>query len=482
MSSSNIPPQSLEAEKAVLGGILLDHEAFFEIATLLNPESFYKPSHQKIYEALSQLKNKNEPTDLVTVTNFLKQEGVLEQVGGLSYISELTEHTPSSANILHHAQIVSEKKLIREVIKASQGIVANGYKQDFETASDYLSQSEASIFALSNDIKRGDMVKASELVESSMDALQILSQREGDGIIGVGSGFDELDEMSAGFKESEMIIIAARPSMGKTALLVNITLNALLKEKRSVAFFSIEMSKEQVALRMLSQITKIPLSNLRNGKLAEKSWDILMTKAGVLSGTSLFIDDTAPISPVEIRSKCRKLKAQGTLDMVVIDYLQLMGLNHKVENREREVSEISKQLKSLSKELKVPVIALAQLNRSVENRSDQRPLLSDLRESGSIEQDADLIMMLYRDEYYNKNSEEKGIAELIINKQRNGPTGKVKLGWIPEYGLFTNYIDQDNIPPDRPKGRPSQAPSSQTINSINFSPDISSYTNLADEV
>ena len=303
-------------------------------------------------------------------------------------------------------------------------------------------------------------------------------------IIGVGSGFNELDHMTAGFKEGEVIIVAARPSMGKTAFLVNLVVHALLREKKKVAFFSVEMSKEQMALRMLSLICRIPLSHLRVGKLSDKSWSVLITKASELSESKLFMDDTAPISPVEIRSKCRKLKAKGNLDMVVVDYLQLMSLNKRVENREREVSEISRQLKALSKELKVPVIALAQLNRSVESRTDQRPLLSDLRESGSIEQDADVIMMLYRDEYYNKDSDQKGVTELIVNKQRNGPVGTVKLRWVAEYGLFDNPIQEDlgPPPPTAQHGPPSYGPGpaeSLSEKTSHDTTDLSHLTNFA---
>ncbi len=475
-----LPPHSLEAEQAVLGGLLLETEAWDEVNSLLTPSSFYKPSHQKIYEILCFLKDKNEATDLVTTINLLQEKGFLEQIGGQTYLTELLDKTPSAANIVYHAKIVSEKKVIRNVIHISEKIIERAYKQDFEDVFDFLNDTEAEIFSISGEKKLQDMTSASQLMELSMDSLHRLSGQKGD-VIGIASGFNELDYMTAGFKESEMIIVAARPSMGKTAFLVNFTLHALLENKQSVAFFSVEMSKEQMAIRMLSQMTRIPLSHLRVGNLADKSWDILMKKASVLSEAKLFIDDTTPISPAEIRSKCRKLKSKNGLDMIVIDYLQLMILNKKVESREREVSEISRQLKALSKELKVPVIALAQLNRAVENRSDQRPQLSDLRESGSIEQDADLIMMLYRDEYYNRHSEHKGIAELIVNKQRNGPTGMVKLKWNPEYGLFSNYVGQESPPPiGGPDSRPYIDSPPSSDHGLERMPDLSQTKNFAD--
>ena len=472
-----LPPHSLEAEQAVLGGLLLEPEAWDDVSPLLAPESFYKPSHQKIYEVLYSLKNRNEATDLVTTVNLLREKDLLEQIGGQAYLTDLLDKTPSAANIAYHAKIVSEKKTLRRVIHVSQKIIERAYKQDFEDILDFLNDTEAHIFSISEDKKLETMTSASQLMELSMDSLHRLSERNED-IIGIASGFNELDHMTAGFKESEMIVVASRPSMGKTAFLVNLTMHALLQDKKSVAFFSVEMSKEQMALRMLSQMTRIPLGHLRVGKLADKSWDILMKKASILSEAKLFIDDTAPISPTEIRSKCRKLKSKNNLDMIVIDYLQLMNLNHKVENREREVSEISRQLKALSKELKVSVIALAQLNRSVESRSDKRPLLSDLRESGSIEQDADLIMMLYRDDYYNHQSEDKGTVELIVNKQRNGPIGTVKLKWNPEYGLFSNYMEPQPPSPSGP--RPYDTRPTHTKTSLEGMPDLSETKNFAE--
>lgn len=438
--TARIPPQNIEAEQSVLGGLLLEQAAWDEIADLISEDDFYKPSHRKIYAAIKELNKKNQPTDLVTVSNFLMEAHDLEAVGGPAYLSELIDTTPSASNISTYATIVHDKSLLRQVIHVTSNISERAYKQDFEDVPTFLDTLEAEVFAVSEKKETKGLVDSSELVKASLEKLEKLYAQQGE-VTGISSGYTEMDEMTAGFHSGELSIIAARPSMGKTAFSLNIALNAALREKKSVAYFSVEMAKEQVMIRLLAAEAKIKLGDLRIGQIDDKSWPKLINTAAAMSEAKIFIDDTAGISPFEIRAKARRLKARHGLDMIMIDYLQLMSLKQKVESREREVSEISKMLKAIAKELEVPVIALAQLNRGVEGRSDRRPMLSDLRESGSIEQDADIIMMLFREDYYDRdNPDIKGLAEVIIGKQRNGPTGAVKLRWHADYGVFKDYI------------------------------------------
>jgi len=445
-----IPPQNLEAEQSILGGLMLEQEAWDEISDILYEEDFYKPIHRKIFASIRELNKKGQPTDLVTVSNYLMETKELDLIGGPSYLAHLMDQTPSTANIISYAKIVSDKALVRKLITTSQDIIDQSYEQDFEDIRSFIDESEAKIYAISDkeNLNKG-LVEASELVKSSLQILEELYHNQAE-VTGVPSGFAELDDMTAGFQSGELTILAARPSMGKTAFSLNVALHAAMTEKKKVAYFSAEMAKEQMMIRLLSLASKVPLGNLRVGNIDDKAWPRLINKAAALSEASLFIDDTSGISPFEIRAKARRLKAKHGLDMIIVDYLQLMSLKQKVESREREVSEISKTLKAVAKELKVPVIALAQLNRSVEGRTDRRPMLSDLRESGSIEQDADIIMMLYREDYYDRdNPDIKGISEVIVGKQRNGPTGKVQLRWIAEYGIFAN-LEENRMGPNAP--------------------------------
>lgn len=453
---NRLPPQNLEAEKSILGGLMLDQEAWDEVSELIVEEDFYKPSHRKIYSAIRELHRREMPADLLTVSNLLMERGELESVGGAAALAEMSELTPSTANIASYAKIVHEKSLLRKVIQAGQEFVDKSYAQEFESMDSFLDTLEAKIFQLAENKVANGLTDASELVKLSLEKIESLyaSQMM---VTGVASGFSELDDLTAGFHPGELTILAARPSMGKTALSLNIALHAALNEKKKVAYFSVEMGKEQVMVRMLASTSKIRLSDLRVGKIDDRAWPRLINTAASLSETGLFIDDTSGISPFEIRAKARRMKAQHGLDMIMIDYLQLMSMKNRMESREREVSEISKLLKSIAKELQVPVIALAQLNRGVEGRSDRRPMLSDLRESGSIEQDADVIMMIYREDYYDRdNPEIKGVAEVIIGKQRNGPTDTVKLKWVPDYGLFENLVRGPESP--MPSGPPPQGP------------------------
>jgi replicative DNA helicase len=437
---NRLPPQNIDAERSILGGLMLEQEAWDEVSELLTEDDFYKPSHRKIFAAIRELHRREMPSDLVTVSNALMEKGELESLGGAAYLAEMIDQTPSTANIGSYAKIVRDKSLLRRVIQSSQEFVDKAYSQEFENMDAFLDAMEARVFQLAENKATSGLIDANELVKASMEKIEALFANQMM-VTGVPSGFTELDELTAGFHPGELIILAARPSMGKTALSLNIALHAALREKKKVAYFSVEMGKEQVMIRMLASAAKIRLGDLRVGRIDDQAWPRLINTAAAMSETGLFIDDTSGVSPFDIRAKVRRMKAKHGLDMIVIDYLQLMSMKQRYENREREVSEISKLLKSISKELQVPVIALAQLNRGVEGRSDRRPMLSDLRESGSIEQDADVIMMIYREDYYDRdNPEIKGIAEIIVGKQRNGPVDTVKLRWIPEYGIFDNLI------------------------------------------
>lgn len=452
---NRVPPQNIEAEKSILGGLMLEQEAWDEVSELLVEDDFYKPAHRKIYAAVRELHKREMPSDLVTVSNLLMEKGELESLGGAAYLAEMIDLTPSTANISSYAKIVQEKSLLRKVIQSSQEFIDKAYSQEYENVDGFLDSMEARVFQLAENKATSGLTDASELVKLSLEKIESLyaSQMM---VTGVASGFVDLDELTAGFHPGEMTIIAARPSMGKTAFSLNIALHAALKEKKKVAYFSVEMGKEQVMVRALASTARIGLGDLRVGKIDDQAWPRLINTAAAMSETGLFIDDTSGISPFDIRAKCRRMKAKHGLDMIMIDYLQLMSMKQKFDSREREVAEISKLLKSIAKELQVPVIALAQLNRGVEGRSDRRPMLSDLRESGSIEQDADVIMMIYREDYYDRdNPEIKGIAEIIIGKQRNGPTDTVKLRWKPEYGIFENLVRGPDAPmPDAPPPTP----------------------------
>ena len=438
---NRVPPQNLDAEKAILGGLMLECEAWGEVSEVIRSEDFYSPAHKKIYEVLAHLGSRGQPGDLVTVSEILMKQKELDSIGGPSYLLELLDATPSAVNILSYAKIVKEKSLLRRVIKASQGFVEKAFSQDFEDVDKFIDECESKMFLVAEQRATGGLVPSSDLVKTSLEKLQELYAMKGE-LTGLPSGFVELDNMSAGFQSGELTILAARPSMGKTALSLNILLHMAIRAKKKIAYFSVEMSKESVMLRLLANEAGIRLSEMRVGKITDKEWSQLITTAATISDCSIFIDDSSDLSPFDIRSKSRRMKSKYGLDMVIIDYLQLMTLKTKVESREREVSEMSRTLKAIAKELQIPILALAQLNRGVEGRSNRRPMLSDLRESGSIEQDADMIMMLYREEYYDRdNPEVKGGAEIIIGKQRNGPTGTIKLQWEPEFGRFSDNVE-----------------------------------------
>lgn len=452
MDHLKLPPQNIDAEQSVIGGIMLEQDAWDEICDVITEEDFYKPSHRKIFASIKTLKNQNNPTDLVTISNALMSADELDKIGGPAYLAELIDRTPSAANILSYAKIVKDKSMLRKIISKTSAISEKAFAEDFEDLPAFIDRIEQDIYAISDEGTTSNIMDSSELVKLSLEKLEELYANKGQ-ITGIPSGFYDFDEMTAGFHSAELSIIAARPSMGKTAYSVNIAMHAALREKKSVAYFSVEMGKEQLMIRMLAAEAQIPLSDMRVGSISDAHWPKLINTAAKISDAKIFIDDTAGLSPYELRAKARRLKARHGLDMIMVDYLQLMSLKTRVESREREVSEISKTLKAIAKELQVPVIALAQLNRSVEGRSDRRPMLSDLRESGSIEQDADIICMLFREDYYDRdNPDIKGLAEVIIGKQRNGPTGTVKLRWQPEYGLFKDVAQSMSDAPMPPSG------------------------------
>ncbi len=447
MLNALVPPQNLEAEQSVLGGLLLDPDCWHNISDIVTSSDFYKTTHGKIFEAIRRLHQNSQPVDIITVTNTLRDGGDLDTIGGAAYIAELINQTPTTAHIDTYAEIIKEKSLLRRTITSCNEIIQKAYSQDIESIESFLDQAESKIFNLAENKRSANLVSVGEIVKSSITRIEELYSQK-IAVTGISSGFSELDEMTSGFQPGDLIIIAARPSMGKTALSLNIAQHAALRDKKCVAYFSVEMSKEPMMMRILASESGINLSHLRVGHINDSQWPKLINTAAKVSEAQLFVDDTSGVSPFEIRARCRRLKARHGLDMIMVDYLQIMDLKQKVESRERAVSEISKNLKSIAKELQVPVIALAQLNRGVEGRSDRRPMLSDLRESGSIEQDADIIMMIYREGYYEReNPDAAAHAEVIVAKQRNGPTGIVKLLWDAQTGNFRNAVHNQMAPP-----------------------------------
>ncbi|MEB3750672.1 MULTISPECIES: replicative DNA helicase [Geobacillus] len=447
--SERIPPQSIEAEQAVLGAVFLDPTALTLASERLIPEDFYRVAHQKIFHAMLRVADKGEPVDLVTVTAELAASEQLEEVGGVSYLSELADSVPTAANVEYYARIVEEKSVLRRLIRTATSIAQDGYTREDEIDI-LLDEAERKIMEVSQRKHSGGFKTIRDILVQTYDNIEMLHNRNGD-ITGIPTGFTELDRMTSGFQRSDLIIVAARPSVGKTAFALNIAQNVATKTNENVAIFSLEMSAQQLVMRMLCAEGNINAQSLRTGKLTPEDWGKLTMAMGSLSNAGIYIDDTPSIRVSDIRAKCRRLKQESGLGMIVIDYLQLIqGSGRNRENRQQEVSEISRSLKALARELEVPIIALSQLSRSVEQRQDKRPMMSDIRESGSIEQDADIVAFLYRDDYYNKDSEHKNIIEIIIAKQRNGPVGTVQLAFIKEYNKFVNLerrFDEAHIPP-----------------------------------
>ncbi|AEP00515.1 replicative DNA helicase [Weizmannia coagulans] len=432
-----IPPQNIEAEQAVLGAIFLEPSAFITASEILTAEDFYRNAHQKIFQVFAKLNDAGKAVDLVTVAEELSATRQLEDAGGLSYLSELAASVPTAANIAYYAGIVAEKALLRRLIRTATHIAQEGYTRE-DDVDELLDEAERSIMEVAQRKNAGDFKHIKDVLVSTYDNIEMLHNRKGD-VTGIPTGFYELDRMTAGFQRNDLIIVAARPSVGKTAFALNIAQNVGTKTEENVAIFSLEMGAEQLVMRMLCAEGNIDAQRLRTGALTDEDWRKLTMAMGSLSNSGIYIDDTPGVRVTEIRSKCRRLKQEHGLGMVVIDYLQLIqGSARSRENRQQEVSEISRSLKALARELEVPVIALSQLSRGVEQRQDKRPMMSDIRESGSIEQDADIVAFLYREDYYEQDTENKNIIEIIIAKQRNGPVGTVQLAFIKEYNKFVN--------------------------------------------
>ncbi|MBW1853553.1 MAG: replicative DNA helicase [Deltaproteobacteria bacterium] len=445
ISNHKVPPQNIEAEQCVLGGVLLENEAISKVLETLVPDDFYREPHRKICHSMIDLFEKNEPIDLITLTNALKGKNLLDEVGGGVYLSSLADSITTAANIEYYAKIVKEKAILRGLINTATEIVTRGY-EDGGDVEDLLDQAEKNIFQISESKIKPSFYEIKNLLKESFKTIEKLYESK-EIVTGVPSGFEELDKLTSGFQPSDLVVIAGRPSMGKTAFSLNIAQYAAIEKKIPSALFSLEMSKEQLVLRMLCSEAKVDAHKLRGGFLGETDWPKLTRAAGILSEAPIFIDDTPALSVLEMRAKARRLMAEHELGLVIVDYLQLMrgrGLSGRgrpsSETREQEISDITRSLKALAKELNIPVIALSQLNRKVEERTDKRPHLADLRESGAIEQDADLITFIYRDEIYNRadDNPNKGIAEVIIGKQRNGPVGEIKLAFLDKYTTFEN--------------------------------------------
>ena len=435
-----VPPQSVEAEQAVLGGLMLDTSAFDRIADMIVDTDFYRRDHQLIYRAIRELAEKNRPFDAVTLGEWFESQGIAEQIAGGAYLIELASTTPSAANIKAYAEIVRDKAVLRQLIDVGTGIVNDGFQPEGRESAELLAQAEQQVFAIAEAGARGrqDFVPVRKALIEAFDVLQTRNANGG-GISGLSTGYTEFDEMTAGLQPTDLVILAARPAMGKTTLALNIAEAAALKSKKAVAVFSMEMSASQLALRLISSVGRVNATRLRTGQLEDEDWSRVSSAIQIMKDVKIFIDDTPALSPDVLRAKARRLKRENDLGLIVIDYLQLMAVPGNSENRATEISEISRSLKGLAKELNVPVVALSQLNRSLETRTDKRPVMADLRESGAIEQDADVIVFIYRDEYYNKDaSPDKGLAEIIIGKQRNGPTGSFKLKFFGEYTRFDN--------------------------------------------
>jgi len=436
LSSHKLPPQNLEAEQSILGGILIENEAINRVTEILDADDFYRDAHRKIFDALINLSERDEPADLITLTNELRKIDQLDVIGGASYLTSLIDSVPTAANIEYYAKIVKEKAILRKLIQTSTEIITQSY-EDRGDVEVFLDEAERAIFEISEKRVRPSFYSIRDIVKESFKTIERLFQKK-ELITGVPSGFKELDRMTAGFQPSDLIIIAGRPSMGKTAFCLNVLQYAAIENKIPVAIFSLEMSKEQLVIRMLCSEAHVEGTRLRTGFLHESDWPKLTIAAGNLSEAPIYIDDTAALSVLELRAKARRLKSDRGLGMLVIDYLQLMKGRSRVESRQQEISEISRSLKALAKELNVPVIAVSQLSRKTEERTGNRPQLSDLRESGAIEQDADLILFIYRDEVYNRSEDNpnRGKAEIIIGKQRNGPIGKIDLAFLDKFTTF----------------------------------------------
>lgn len=432
-----ILPHSIEAEQSVIGSMIMDRDAIVAAAEIVTETDFYSKQYGILFETMIELNDEGKPVDLVTLQDRLREKDVPAEVSSLEFVRDLITAVPTSANIKYYAEIVAEKSTLRKLIKLNEEIANTCYvgKESLEVI---LEDTEKRVFELVQKRNTGDYMPIRQIVMNAMDKIELASKNKG-AVTGLPTGFLDLDYKTAGFQPSDLILIAARPSMGKTAFVLNIAQYMAFNQNKTVAVFSLEMSKEQLVNRLFSLESKVDSQHIRTGSLSDNEWEKLIESAGVIGKSNLIIDDTPGISISELRSKCRKYKLEHNLSIIIIDYLQLMsGSGRSSDNRQQEISDISRSLKSLARELAVPVVALSQLSRAVEQRPDHRPMLSDLRESGAIEQDADVVMFIYRDDYYNKDTEQKNIAEIIIAKQRNGPIGTINLVWLPDYTKFAN--------------------------------------------
>ena len=429
-------PHSVEAEQSVIGSMIMDRDAIMTASEVITSEDFYQSQYGVLLDAMLELYNEGKPVDLVTLQERLREKDVPPEISSLEFAKDLLDAVPTSANVRHYATIVQEKSMLRKLIKVNEEIANTCYLAK-ERTEDILEETEKKIFDLLQYRSTGDFVPIKQVVLNALDKIEKASKNKGT-VTGIPTGFIDLDYKTSGFQPSDLILIAARPSMGKTAFVLNVAQNMAFKEGKTVAIFSLEMSKEQLVNRLFSLESKVDSQALRTGNLTDEDWAKLIEGAAVVGKSNLIIDDTPGISIAELRSKCRKFKLEHNLGIIIIDYLQLMSGGKRSESRQQEISEISRSLKAVARELNGPVVALSQLSRAVEQRPDHRPMLSDLRESGAIEQDADVVMFLYRDDYYNKDTDKKNIAEVIIAKQRNGPIGTVELVWLPNYTKFAN--------------------------------------------
>jgi replicative DNA helicase len=438
-----LPPHSVEAERSLLGGLMLDQRAWDQVADVVTAEDFYRSDHRAIFETIATLTELGRPPDAVTVSEQLDREARLETAGGIEYLARLVEETPSAANVRAYARIVRDHSMLRQLIQIGGDIAASAHESEGRTVAELVDRAEQRVFEIA---ERGSSTagfkQLKDILPGTIDRLDVLSHSDGD-ITGVSTGFAKMDEMTAGLQRGELIVIAGRPSMGKTTLAVNIAENAAIGHNVPTAIFSMEMSAEQLTFRMIGSIGRVNQGNLRRGRLSDEDWSRIDSAVSMMSSAPIFIDDGAGLSPTEVRARARRLKREHGLGLIVVDYLQLMQVSGTVENRATEISEISRSLKALAKELAVPVIALSQLNRGVEQRVDKKPVMSDLRESGAIEQDADVIVFIYREEVYDKETPRRGVADIIIGKQRNGPVGEFHLTFLGEYTKFENLVAED---------------------------------------
>jgi len=438
-----VPPHSDEAEQAVLGGLMLDNQAWERVADLISEQDFYRRGHQILFRGIASLTDRNQPYDVITLAEWLDQHDELDNIGGIAYLSALVDAIPTAVNIAAYAEIIRENAILRQLIEIGTEIAQSAYKTEGRSSQELLEQAEQRVFAIADagQKSRKGFQAIRDLMGAAVDRITELYERD-EPLTGLPTGFTDFDEKTSGLQKGDLLIVAGRPSMGKTTFAMNLAENAALATDKAVAVFSMEMPGEQLALRMMSSLGRIDQQRVRTGKLEDQDWSRLTSAVSMLSNAKIFIDDTPALSPTEVRSRCRRLARDHELGLVVIDYLQLMQVPGFKENRTAEISEISRSLKGLAKELDVPVIALSQLNRSLEQRPNKRPVMSDLRESGAIEQDADVIVFIYRDEVYNPDSPQKGVAEIIIGKQRNGPIGTVNLTFLGRHTRFEDFAPE----------------------------------------